>query len=343
MNMPRVVLHVGLHKTGTTFLQQNVFPLIDPLAVDYNPTGIREAIKSVYRSNYRSAVVERESLAIRKIVQNANRPILISYELMSGSPWINYADLDDMVDVLKKSFDTATVVIVLRNQIDWLTSLYQEGLKDGVSASPAKFFSSGKRSPKTHWHEGVEACEFDFAKIVETYERRFGPGQTKVLFYETLRSDPNRFLDRFESVSAITMPRHFDNSRVNPGLGASGVLCLARLRQLPFQSPFPRHRWAHPTMLLESILRKNPNRLSTKILNGLSECRLTERQIRRRKMDRQLRFARWISSMSQSTQSIIPNYLVDTLRSNYAIRNRTLEKYFDQDSVREKYYLGSVR
>jgi hypothetical protein len=340
MNMTRVVLHVGLHKTGTTFLQQNVFPLIDPLAVAFNPTGITEAIRSVYRSNYRSDVVEKESRTIGKIVQESNRPVLVSYEVMSGSPWVNYADLDKMVDVLQKSFGSATIVVLLRNQIDWLISLYREGLKDGVSASPAKFFDPGKCSSKSHWHEGVESCEFDFAKIVDTYESRFGPEHTKVLFYETLHSDPHRFLDRFESASGIAMPHHFKDTRVNPSLGTSGVLCLARLRQLPFQSPFPRHRWARPTVLLESILRKNPSCLSNKVLNGLSECGLTDKLIGRRKMRRQLRLARWISSISTSTHSIIPDYWVDTLRTNYAIKNRKLEKYFGHDAVREQYYLG---
>jgi hypothetical protein len=59
----KIILHIGIHKTATTFLQEIVFP----------------KIKSVH--------FERSSIDIERLARKAKETLLISYESLSGRPW----------------------------------------------------------------------------------------------------------------------------------------------------------------------------------------------------------------------------------------------------------------
>jgi hypothetical protein len=44
----RIVIHIGLHKTASTYLQQHIFPRIDRRKVIYNPDDIFYFINSIF-------------------------------------------------------------------------------------------------------------------------------------------------------------------------------------------------------------------------------------------------------------------------------------------------------
>lgn len=105
-----VVLHVGLHKTGTTFLQRNVFPVIPEVTTLY-----------------------RKSAMSRFIGLPPDRLLVVTDEGISGSPfkgrWVE--EFEQNVLFLKNVFRTSAVIIGFRSHAQLLISLYKQYLHVG--------------------------------------------------------------------------------------------------------------------------------------------------------------------------------------------------------------------
>lgn len=108
-----VVFHIGLHKTGSTFLQRQVFP-----------TLFREA-------HYLSK--KQAKVALRSQLFYPNKINFFSEENWSNSikkpqeGWSNFCDFTEQLSCLNAS--EIKIIIFLRNHADWLWSAYLHELK----------------------------------------------------------------------------------------------------------------------------------------------------------------------------------------------------------------------
>jgi len=112
-----IVLHLGLHKTGSTFLQRNVFPYIrDVNLVFVNPLT--------------------HKIKLKKGCVN-----LISREGLSGKPHFSRSDTRfSLADGLKKLFPIAKVLLVIRDKKTWCRSLYSQYIKSGGYKSYSRWY-----------------------------------------------------------------------------------------------------------------------------------------------------------------------------------------------------------
>lgn len=105
--MKEIYFHIGLHKTGTTFLQRNVFPYIKD--IDY------------YCKDFRPF----------KLGQKITKKTLVSDENLSGVP---YSDRNDSrlfnLNSIKKYYPDAKIIVFTRKD-GWIESLYSTYVKDG--------------------------------------------------------------------------------------------------------------------------------------------------------------------------------------------------------------------
>lgn len=111
--MNELILHVGLNKTGTTFLQNNIFPQLDNTKI-VNPTNLKFQINGLF---------------------SENKNILISHEGLLGVPF-NYKRswLDDQLLSIKninKTFNNVKIIIGFRDHDDLILSLYKQYLHEG--------------------------------------------------------------------------------------------------------------------------------------------------------------------------------------------------------------------
>ena len=135
----RVVIHVGFPKTGTTSLQKACvnFPHWDGVCWNIPPeqqestspvwqlyqwirTGIHQQKEHIPEEGIiRSYLEEGETL---------DRPLLLTSELFSLAndypPYKEAVDAQEVARRLHRQFPTAKVVMVLRNQLDYLPSLF---------------------------------------------------------------------------------------------------------------------------------------------------------------------------------------------------------------------------
>lgn len=98
-----VVLHVGPHKTGTSFLQQEIFNKIN-------------------EANFiRSKIITDLHIEVRRLN-------IISHEGFSSlAPYHDIlCDQEEVLDHLKRLFPEAKVIVGLRNMDSWLRSCYKQ-------------------------------------------------------------------------------------------------------------------------------------------------------------------------------------------------------------------------
>ena len=105
-----IIFHIGLHKTGTTFLQRYVFPKlknVNLFCTDGRPfNGIED--------------LEKDKIN------------LISIENLSGSPFSsNEFTRYTIMEELAKLYPNAKIIVTFRNKNSWLKSLYSQYIKTG--------------------------------------------------------------------------------------------------------------------------------------------------------------------------------------------------------------------
>jgi len=131
-----LVVHIGMPKTGTTFMQNYLFPELGRLrGFLYNPKEF-QTIK-----NKRLTYSADEKKALNEVCEASN--VLISQEqLVDWNPrnWERAADR-----VLALFGPNATIVITVREPYEYLRSVYIQKMQEGNVYLPEDFFVTSKQ------------------------------------------------------------------------------------------------------------------------------------------------------------------------------------------------------
>ena len=139
--MPGIYLHVGLHKTATTYFQEAVWPRWS--AVHYAGKKKNTPKESLDQIIYRS----KEKCVIRSS-ESMTGSLKRSY--LKGGDWLGESFLS--LDKLRSSFPAGSVkgvIVSLRRHDHWALSIYKHYLKYGGVDKPEEFFGIGGCSDAT--------------------------------------------------------------------------------------------------------------------------------------------------------------------------------------------------
>ena len=141
----KIVLHIGLHKTATSFLQTEVFYKLGKEVV-FNPDDVFYFVNAIFTLGIREQkfIDGARQLVANYASCNDKRTLLISSEALSQSSLdMNF---HEHIELIKLIFPTAEIILFLRNQLDWLESLYRESIKHGYHQSIEDFlgYNNGK-------------------------------------------------------------------------------------------------------------------------------------------------------------------------------------------------------
>lgn len=134
-----IILHVGLHKTATTFLQSSIFP------------------------NFENVVFHNKKLVLSNIPVN-NKHILVSNEGMLGCPYFTngldyFEQFKNSIDYLLNIFNRPKFIICFREPGSFINSCYKQYLHEGGTLDWNEYFSlEGDSIIKSH--------DFYFSKYV---------------------------------------------------------------------------------------------------------------------------------------------------------------------------------
>ena len=134
MQMARTLLHIGYHKTATTWLQEVLFN--DTEKGFYSPWNRSQITEDFIKPNALTfnplKTIARYENGISKAAQD-NLVATVSHERLSGYPASGGFDSKLIADRLFASFEKASVLIIIREQKSIIRSWYQQYIKDGAA------------------------------------------------------------------------------------------------------------------------------------------------------------------------------------------------------------------
>lgn len=207
-------IHVGLPKTGTTFLQKNVFPYLD---VNYIPEYTK------------FGNLDRRILTF---AYQADKPILISDEYLYGRIISSQQKANNVTILkrLKRLYPNAKIIICFREKKSWLKSIYNQFRKHMSRNVLVKNFDD--------WYNNYFDDEaLNFTNYKNLAKELFD--EVLILHYEDLVKDPDNFVKNIADFIGVDMP-NYDKSRVNPSWKEKHYNAVNFLGKLPL-SRVTRH------------------------------------------------------------------------------------------------------
>lgn len=258
------MLHIGHGRTGTTYFQNSVMPILNALpgvSAPYKET--LQVLRDVEYYLYSGGALDKPTVPWP---DKEGSVALLSFEGLIGADpalWARHAIL------LSRVFDQdVEIVISLREPISWAMSEYSLAVAMGIDYGFQQYFRiEGVPAPTTGLRvpRGFDLALFDYAALVDLYRRLFAV--VHVVTDRTLR-DPETFIRTVElpvSESCMSVSRwaqELDTAAVNAAW-KPGLLSLTST-QRTLLSRFGLPQPSYVSAVEEELLRRM-ERLS---LNG---------------------------------------------------------------------------
>ncbi len=212
------IIHIGYPKTGTKWLQKNLFPNLEGCFFLNRPQVFDLLIKP---DTFEFSATECKQ-QIDKLAQG--RRVAISEELLLGGLDIGFGVgefIVTMANRLKSVYSDALIIITLRNQVEAISSVYGHYIKSGGTYSPSSFLGiEGRHKSFYKNHHLFSLKFFEYDRIVNHYMELFGKEKVIILYYEDFLSDQVQFIQEFSRLVGIpttnAMPvLRFENKRLS--------------------------------------------------------------------------------------------------------------------------------
>ena len=217
---PNPLIHVGFHKTGTTWLQKTLFSpkskTFIPLAPNGKPKYIgnyffadREGnLLSPFQSN-KQAILNEVETTLRGLDLQGKIPV-ISNERLSGNPHSGCFDSKLIADRIKECFPEAKIFCVIREQKSMVLSTYFQYLKIGGTDSLKAYLTRkyDERRP------GFSLESLKYSDLISYYYRMFSKKNVLILPYEMLNRKPTDFLKHIGSFVSVKIDENLFNPEV---------------------------------------------------------------------------------------------------------------------------------
>jgi hypothetical protein len=238
------LIHIGYHKTGTTWLQNQLFisnnDVFEPLSLNScgHSSIARHFVWETDNNNKRiymlspfdmnEKVIQSKLEEIQKKKDFTQKIPVISSERLSGNPHASGFDSSIIAQRLKNAFPHATILIIIRNQKDIYLSNYIQYLKVGGVHSLTKYLNikyDGKRP-------GFSPHYFDYLMLVEEYFKLFGKDNVKVLPYEMFKKSPKLFFNQLGFFLNVSIDPKISSSTLKYHNVSNNKYLLYKLRWL---------------------------------------------------------------------------------------------------------------
>ena len=226
--MQRHLVHIGYHKTATTWFQAEVYPRVAN-ARFLDPRTVRATFLA-------DSALKFDPGAARQSLGLTDTPAVICEESLSGD--IQNGGLwgclsKDLGDRLHRTLGEADVVIVLRHQVDMIAACYKQYLRNGGTHRPHRYMFPGDyrkgayRRPQRLPLFSLD--HFEYAPLIAWYQQLFGAERVHVFLYEDVKADPPGFLRDFATRFGLDLdPAAVSPAPRHPSYGR-GTVPLARL------------------------------------------------------------------------------------------------------------------
>lgn len=224
-------IHIGYHKTASTFLQTEVFSRVDGL-IGLNLLDV-EMDQWFFNNfiNVNSHAFNRDSfknsfmtMVSERIQDNTDSHVCaISDENLSGDIYTGL-ESRELMNRLYSVFGTTKILIVIRNQIDIVLSTYSDYILVGGTRGVKQWLTG---------HEtkyGLLLEKIKYSSLIEDYMTVFGRENVHVVQHEKLFDDVDG-IGFFLSLNGLKLPQ-VREKRINPGRSLNSNLMMAYLNRV---------------------------------------------------------------------------------------------------------------
>lgn len=246
MTTSSLLIHVGYHKTATTWLQGNVFVAEHGFPQVLSHNEIFDLIIMPHGLSFApQEVIAR--LSERRHQGSVGSTDVISLEALVGHPFYGGRESDGFAQRLKEIAPDALILITIREQVRMIASVYMQYLRRGGTLSAERFFDG----ETVGGYFGFDAVHFEYDRLVALYQRLFGVENVAVLTMECIAKDQAEAVRRIAEFSG--------NHEIGPwqtqptrGVGAPEGVAWA-LRRINHLQSGPAHR--EPLLDLKGMAR----------------------------------------------------------------------------------------
>ena len=219
MNTP--LIHIGYQKTGSTWLQRELFvpssPVFHPLpAKDGKHSNLANAFFKD-DDGFLLSSFSRNEVSIKKqlddlkpeLSQSQKIPV-ITHERLTGD--LNSGGFDGrlIADRIYSTLPEAKILILFREQRDFIFSTYFQYLEEGGTQSIKRFLYTKYDDRRPGFSPGY--VKYDL--LVDYYQQRFGKTNVLALPFELFRQEPSLFIEKlsqFVGKEIDVNPKAFEN------------------------------------------------------------------------------------------------------------------------------------
>jgi len=186
--MTQTIIHIGYLKTATSWFTDFFYPYVKNANVSYSDNIF-------YDINVHSPflnIVHDKPLPAKEL------HIIIAHKFVGieNFKWNHGVYRQFFIQQLKQNYPDAKIVIFIRNQVDFLASVYSSYLTHGGTYTFKELFKQGKLGDGTMF-----AFEYiDYYKLIKLYQEAFGENNVHVFVFEEFMKNNMAFLSSFKNM-----------------------------------------------------------------------------------------------------------------------------------------------
>jgi len=191
----RPLVHIGYHKTASTWLQEAVLPFAREATLAPRDTAIRVLLEP--------NALTFDADAARRRLQADNR-LIVSLEGLSGylhNGGMHGALSRDIARRLKAVLPDADIVVLIRRQPAILAASYAQYVRYGGTHSPERYLFPERFKSLKHTRRDknprFDLDHFAYLPLLRLYRDLFGRDRVHVYLYEAFKGGPRAFLQDF--------------------------------------------------------------------------------------------------------------------------------------------------
>lgn len=251
-----MLIHIGYHKTGTSYLQRYLFfqdPPVDFVAPWTVISG--EAIEHfvlTHPARFNAEAV-RNAFDSKQRDKKSRQVPVISHEDLCGVPMLARYYGFQVAERLHQTFPHARILITVREQKSALRSIYGQYIRQDGEWPIQTFLGTGNEPPGFSPICRLDHLEYDL--LASHYARLFGDGQVLVLPYELLAKNPIEFQQYIHDFAGTGATAQAKFERELAGLGAYSLKLMRRLNKFIRQPPDWHGDWSRNPVLLRAKIK----------------------------------------------------------------------------------------
>ncbi|MEQ8541381.1 MAG: sulfotransferase [Coleofasciculus sp. D1-CHI-01] len=202
--IPKLLIHIGYHKTGSTWLQQVLFKdekagFLTPWGSQSSQAVIQFLVPNAYRFSPESAKKTFE-VGFQEAQKRGLVPVL-SHEALSDNFVSGTYQGKEVADRIHAVFPDSRILIIIREQQSMILSSYRQYIKQGGIETIQQYIGADINKPAFKPTCRLDYLEYDLP--ITYYQNLFGAANILVLPLELLSRDKKSFVQKIINFAGI--------------------------------------------------------------------------------------------------------------------------------------------